>query len=222
MKESDLGALVVEWLTRDGWEVWQEVQVSAGCPRADIVAKRGPALAVVECKMSLSFDVLDQASAWASAANVCYAAVPLSKRPHVVGRVLRHLGIGLLTVARHGYRESTADDVRLSEQAEFRRKTPSRGRLLAALREEHKTWLAAGSKAGGHYTPFTATCAEVLARVKASPGIQTKALMDGIAHHYRSDATARSALTKWAQQGSIRGVMVKREGKKLTWWPQGA
>jgi hypothetical protein len=46
------------------WEVYQEVQLEAYRPIADIVATADPKVCVVECKLSLGFRVIEQVWRW--------------------------------------------------------------------------------------------------------------------------------------------------------------
>lgn len=213
ISEVDMARNVVAYLEAEKWECFKEVQLGWGSRRADIVAVRDPVIAVVECKLSLSLDVIEQAVGWKHHAHWCWVAVPRPKRGRRTGiarDVLRHYGVGMLEV-REG-------DVYVAERPELNRKPVCIDRLKAALREEQKTWAEAGSKSG-FYTEYAATCREVLERVRASPGITTKALIDGLQHHYATDASARASLLKWGARGSIKGVRVERSGKSACWFP---
>jgi Holliday junction resolvase len=65
-KEATLAAAVVRWLEREGWDVYQEVQVSApstsGERVVDIIALKGPIVWGIECKVSLTLPLLLQAA----------------------------------------------------------------------------------------------------------------------------------------------------------------
>ncbi len=75
--EVELARPVVAWLGDLGWEVFQEV--SAGGSVADIVARRGPVLWVVEVKRSLGLSLLGQAHAWKRRAHRVSVAVPAGR-----------------------------------------------------------------------------------------------------------------------------------------------
>jgi hypothetical protein len=57
--EADLAAVVVAWLQDSGAAVYQEVEVAGGV--ADIVARVGPELWIIETKLHLSLALLVQA-----------------------------------------------------------------------------------------------------------------------------------------------------------------
>lgn len=214
--EVDMARNVVAYLQSEKWECFKEVQLGWGSRRADIVAVRDPIVAVVECKLSLSLEVIEQAVGWKHHAHWCWIAVPRLKSGRRMGialDILRHYGLGLIEV-REG-------DTTVAVRPLLNRKPMCLDRLKSALREEQKTWAEAGSKSG-FYTEFAATCREVLERVRTSPGITTKALIDGLQHHYATDASARASLLKWGSRGSIKGVRVERNGKEMRWFPMEA
>jgi hypothetical protein len=188
-KESDLAAVVVRWLQDADWDVYQEVQVFAFSQRADIVARRGAVLWVIESKLRFSFEVIDQAERWRWLANRVSVAVPESAGNRVSAqRVLKLLGVGLLLVPvpegeAGRSRSFTQESVREAVPPTFVRREGER--LRQALCEEHKTFAAAGSQ-GGYYTPFNAT---------------------------------RGALSKWILSGKIPGVRVEWINRKMKLFP---
>lgn len=88
-------------------------------------------------------------------------------------------------------------------------------RLKDDLREEHKTWAEAGNAAGKRWTPFQGT-AEALKRIVRRRGeVPFKDLIDELAHHYATDASARRSLQALIEQGVIPGVELRRDGGAL-------
>ena len=211
MPETDVGAPVVAWLNADGWEVFQEVKASlkdSRAPVADIVAKRGPVLWIIECKKHLGTAVLDQLIYWnrRHMANFYSAATTTGKaNPESIDFILQGFGIGTIYVRD--------DEVTVGTNPKFQRHGKWQG-IEQFLHEDQKTRLAAGSKGGNVSTPFQRTCDQLRNMVKAGP-ISPKDAIQALEHHYACDSTARSSLVKWAQQGSIKGVMLKRDGRKL-------
>jgi hypothetical protein len=61
IKETDVAAAVVRWLTEMGWEVYQEVSLGAGARTIDLVATRDRLVWAIECKVSFGVPVLAQA-----------------------------------------------------------------------------------------------------------------------------------------------------------------
>ena len=67
--ERELAAPVVEWLSAQHFEVYQEVELHSRV--ADIVAVDGKRVWVIECKRTMSLDLLDQANRWRWLATWC-------------------------------------------------------------------------------------------------------------------------------------------------------
>ncbi len=214
-REAKLASLVVEHFEEAGWDVFQEV--TFGGPVADIVVTRksregAPLIGVIECKTSLSLDLIGQAVHWTKYANWVWAAYPMSRASeHGFGAtVLRHYGIGTVPV---GHSEVTK-----GAPPTFRRKIDKR--LFDTLRPEHQSGFAkAGSNAGGHYTPFKGTCLQLCRLVESSPGITLKEAIRKMTHHYSRDSVAAACLAKYLKSGVIQGVMERHEGGKTLLFP---
>ena len=105
MPETDVAKAVVAWLQGLRWTVYQEVQVSSYGRTADIVAVNHHALWVVESKLCLSIDVIEQALRWAGNAHYISVAVPAGTRRssqlfsgNLIHAVLEWQRVGLLLV----------------------------------------------------------------------------------------------------------------------------
>lgn len=214
MRETDLAKHIVDWLTADGWEVYQEVQPGLLAHVADIVAVRRGMLWVIECKLTLSLEVIGQAEHWRQMANWSSVAVPRAKRSggrDAARRVCRLLGVGMLSVDRSG--SVTIDTPPTMNRAPIEL-------LRRALDEGHKTAAPAGTNGGGRYTPFRRTCEHLARYVAKHPGCSLKDAVDATRHHYASDSTARSCLAKWIELGRVAGVRMEREGRKIRLYEQ--
>lgn len=211
--ESDLAKVVVEYLREQGWEVYQEVKLK-GSGVADIVAVQGQIVWVIESKMSLGFAVLEQAWKWQRYAHYVSVAVPVGygkvKGRQLANQMMRSLGIGHLEVSP-GW-------VRVYAPPSLNRRAAAKA-LRDSLNEKHKTYAQAGNADGRHWSPFKQTCDDIRVAVATSPGITMKDLLERITTHYRSLATARSSIVFWARHGKIKGVEVRREGRRLTLHP---
>jgi len=208
--EADLARPLVAWLEDLGWDVYQEVAMHAYGRRADIVAKRGPILWVIETKLRLGWEVLTQAEFWLLHAHRVSVGVP-TVFP-AAERIGRLLGIGFLSV--YG---ASIDCVQEVVRPAFRRRVQPR--LGQCLREEHKVYGEAGNAASQYYTPFKATCRAVLEVVKQEPGINLKDLIVRAPHHYATPESARCSIAKWADEGKIPGIRVERKGRLIHLYP---
>lgn len=219
--EADLAAIVVRWLTDMRWDVYQEVQFCQGGRVADIVATQNGILWVIECKTSLGLAVIEQAEWWTTWANLASVATPVrqivgwsarsysarSKQARSDGfadRVAGAFGIGSLRIAHGEIREALRPVLR-------RRVMPD---LRDCLTPEMKHYAEAGNAAGRFFSPFKATCDNLRRYLAEHPGATIKAAVEGIEHHYRAPATARSCLAHWIVAGKVKGVEARYDGKR--------
>jgi hypothetical protein len=208
--EVDVATEAVAWLTADSWDPHFEVTLPGSKDRADIVATRDGKLVVVETKLTLSFDLLEQGFRWKPYANAVWVAVPAAQP--TPGRRLayrvaeKYLMIGVLEVG-DGSPKIRAPAPELSRMDDA---------LLLALRPEHKTFARAGSPAGGQATPYKTTCEALRSFVSDNPGCTAEEATASIRHHYRSNDKAAEYLLKDAKNGEIEGVKV---GWRQRLWP---
>ena len=197
------------WLLADGWDCYFEVAPwGAGAPRADIVATRGPLLAIVECKLTLSMALLEQCRVWAKYAHLTWAAVPWCSPTKLRLDVCELVGCGLVGFGRWS-----------DSGGSVKRSAPLRRRVDHARIRRHLGEAQAQTKPGASHsfsTPFTATCTRLRALVRAQGGrIAVKEAIGQLEHHYSSPACARSSLISRAESGVVDGVRVVREGKAV-------
>ena len=217
--EKELAAHIISYLREDGFDVYQEVPFNGVA--ADIVATRGPLLAVVETKKNLGLDVLEQCCGWLNYANIVYAGVWKPKRSQTTfgRRVAAKYGIGTIEVNVPKLNpDNTRADINI--KPEYRRKILPN--LRDALRPEMMTgeYGAAGTNRGGRFTPFKQTCEELLRIARAEPGIEIKRAISKIRkHHYSSDSAARVNIKNHIESGIITGLTLAREDGKLVLRP---
>ena len=210
ISEVELGHRVSSWLADQEYELFPEVQVNSYGKIADIVARKGRLLVVVELKTRLSFRVVEQASHWIGRAHMVYIAVATEGQGRLMRKILDMLGIGLLVSGSLG----TEEMVRPS----FYRRTSTD--LKRALERANPTYAEAGNSNGKRWTPFKATCEAVLLYVQENPGARIKEIVDNVKTHYSSPKTAHSCIIGWAKEGKIPGICLKRDGHYWTVWPE--
>lgn len=185
--EQDLAAHVVALLHEMGREVFQEVNTGWG--RADIVARRGKILWVIECKMSFGLAVIEQAWNHVRGGRVHYVSVAVPKtniNGWLAEDICKKFGFGIISVNLKHSQPETREDTRPM----FNRKATG-----LPLHEEQKTWCMAGSACGGHYTPFKGTVRSLVSLVEKHPeGLPFADAIKKIDHHYSSFATAKTCL----------------------------
>jgi len=203
--EQLLARAVVEWLTVGGWEVYQEVATPQG--RADIVAVRGAVRWAIEVKTQLNLAVMDQAYRNAAWFHFSSIAIPAPARlPFATPRnwalahdIAQKLGFGVLRlIPRHGGEEH---QVKQDIAPKLNRRPGT-----VHLHEEQKTWCAAGSNHGGHFTRFQSTVQRLTRYISGRPGISLKEALKAIDHHYASIPSGTAALSKLIREGVIDGV----------------
>lgn len=211
--EEQVAEVVVAWLEARGYEVFQEVELVNGGIRADIVAKRGPELTIVETKTSASLALLYQAMERRRFAHRVYVAVPLHAR--AMREVCSALGVGLLEVKVPPQYEESWNPARCEEVVSSKRWNTKPVKLMSRLRPEHKTAARAGSTTGGHWSRWRDTCAQLSVVVAREPGLKLKDAVSQIKHHYSSGRVAISTMGAHVREGRVTGV--KLENGAL--WP---
>lgn len=203
--EAMLASKVVAELQRQGFKTYEEVSTGYGAKRADIVALRGPVVAVVECKVSFSMKLTDQLTGWLGLAHVVIGACGFTKLGIASRRYLRREGIGLWMVGFDEIREEISP--RLLRRADTRR-------IKRDLCPEMKSgeYAKAGTQ-GGYWTPFQATCRDLKRVVAEHDGIELRAALKAIKHHYANERSAVSSIPDIIKRGLLDGIVC--EGRPL-------
>lgn len=209
--EERIAAVVVEWLEAMGYDVYQEVELRNGGIRADIVARRGPELTIVETKSSPSLALLYQCMERRRFAHRVYAGVHVVRGSGAFDEACKELGIGLLRVGL-GSPGSSWDVDRVEELAPSRRWNSKPLKLASRLRAEHKTHAKAGARTGGHWSRWRDTCEQLAKQVRFMPGITLKAAMQHVTHHYSSSRVAISTMGTHVREGRVVGVRFEAGG----------
>jgi hypothetical protein len=170
-READLYPAVKAYLQRQGYDVKGEVGA------ADIVARRGDDLLIVELKLGFSLTLLHQAVDRLSVTDLVYVAVPAGGKDKALKanvKLARRIGFGVMTVRlRDGFVEVLADPgpyaARLSK--------PKRSRLIRAFDRLQGDPNAGGATRHGIVTGYrqdALRCARFLAVHGPSKGAKVK------------------------------------------------
>lgn len=203
MKETELAEVAIAWLEEQGCKVYQEVPVGKG--RADLVGKIGDKIHIVECKVSLTFDLFAQAIDRKPYGHWIWICVPQTQQVSS-GRLLAYKyaqsqDIGVIEVSKTG-------SMRVRSEASINRYCTRSKEVISILTEEMNKMGKAGSP-GTYWTPFKSTCAAIEQMVRPyENGMPLKDALKALGknHHYSSDNIARSCLKEWALQNKIIGV----------------
>jgi hypothetical protein len=199
--ETDVAKQVIAYLSDLRWEVFQEVTGQQG--RADIVARQGSIIWIIETKTTFGLPVIEQARRWIPHAHRVSVGTP--RYPgQFAQEVCRNFGIGIICSGRDARDVSEPLNPRLNRK-------PWK---MPKLCEEHKTYAEAGTNGGGYFTPFRRTIRIIEDLMREHPqGIKMKDLVDQVDHHYASNSSARQHLSKWLIGGHIPGYGIRQEGR---------
>lgn len=205
--EAEMASVIVNWLKAEHWEVFQEVRLSYGEHRADIVARMGKIIHVIETKLTAGMDVLDQALFWRRYAHLVTIAYPRPKtqKMPIFFRICEDYGFGRIQVDG----DLDHPHISYSRGTVLRKIEP---RLSESLVEDQKICAVAGTK-GGYWTPFYNTCREVSRFVKVHNGCSFKELMDGIETHYSSKESGKQSIAFWIKKGKIPNIQIEYIGR---------
>lgn len=220
LKETDLAQHAIDYLTKEHWDVYPEVQLFLLGRVADIVAKHNRLIWVVECKTTLTLDVMAQADHWRYYANYVSICVPAIKRKaystnkgrEFAYRVLKEKGIGVIEVDTWG--ETTF--INTKNGPALNRKASS-SYFHNCLHDGHRIMGVAGSSNAERWTPFKQTVADITNFVKNNDGCSLKDAIDNVDHHYASYSTARSSIYKFLGTSVIPDIKVEynSSGKRI-------
>jgi len=220
VSEQDVAAIVVDYLEQLGADVYQEVECQGGV--ADLVARVGAEIWIVEVKTSFSLALLLQAMDRRRCAHRVVIAAPYTRNIRDVGVVCEALGIGVWQV-RVPDPSSTWEQPEVRQLVTSARHNRRPVELAKRLEPGHKTHAKAGAVgAAGRWTPFRRTCEALAAVVSREPGVLLKQAIDQIEHHYATDANARSSMLKWIEVGRVPGVELRRTNGAALLYPRAA
>lgn len=222
-KEADLGPPVIRWLENHRWDVYQEVPLGSVAPRADIAARLGSIVCVVELKLGLSFDLIAQARDWTRTAHWVFVAIPEVAPSRGLREglcYLRHLGIGAMVV-QCGSTLAPEATVKVWHLPKIQRGIyrPYTEAFIKNMVPERKALTTAGTNRVA-WSPFKQTCERVADYVAAHPGVSIKEVVAHVEHHYASEGGARTNIMTWAESGYIPGVRVERRNGRKALFPE--
>lgn len=239
-KETDLAKAVVNYLRGLGWKTYNEVAFWTGSKRADIVAEKNGLIWIVEIKVRLSYNVIEQVLGWRGKAHYLSVAARIRSRgSELIDHLLDYYGIGYIPVEVTTLKSLNSETQRVDYTTSYgvpcehdEHKNP---KILSKCRQHHayiKRWIVpflnddlnqfeAGNNCADYWSPFKQTRRNVIEFVKRNPGCTLKHLSESIDHHYGNNAAAKSALYGWITNGVISEIRLARDGKFVRLFLQG-
>ena len=207
MKESELAKLITDKFESDGYEVYKEVvNTGNGKNRADIIVVKDGEYTVIETKMSFGLTVIEQAFKWKLFSHYSYVALPRSTKRNARKfgyNMCLDYGIGVIDVGKKG-------DIKIVHESAY-----NDNPVLPQLYEEQKEQIAGAKPSKGSYiTPFRITCNKLTQYIIDNGEMNITTAISNIEHHYKSDASAKNALTKLIKMGVLEQLIVYKEGRK--------
>lgn len=191
MKEVELAEHVIAWLQEQHWEIYQEVEFRRMGGRADIVAVRHGIIWIIETKMAMSLEVLQQASHWPSH----YRSIGVPKARRNANRDYRvakdYYRVGVIEVSLGG------DVQEVIKPPAYLKNHKTSKIMIGQLVEQHKTFAKAGTNKGGYYTPYRNTMITIKRFVENKPGCTIDDVFDSIGKmHYASKMSFKGNVLK--------------------------
>jgi hypothetical protein len=205
--ETDLARQAMKVLSDLGFDLYQEVPYGG---RADIVGVlAGRTVCVCEVKASLSFDVIAQAKRWHGVAHWVFVAIPwiklVSDGRRLARDICEQLGIGIIEIQEHSNKIVRYPRLERSARPEG---------LLKVIKPEHKTFAPAGSN-GKFWSPWRDSVSRLVRAVCTQPGMTLKELIEGVPHHWGTNASAKGCIARQIQSGIIKELRLEVKDKQM-------
>lgn len=199
LSEKTIAVSVQNWLLSQNWDCFPEAQIRHRGPRADIIAIKGPLMWVLETKLSLNLQVIEQALRW-KGLGALYTTVavlkPKRKRQNrftwysdFVDRFFRQEGLGLILIDNENLSISEVIEPRL-----HRYNYPRSKRIVKQLDPRMKQYLPGSSGKEGYSSPYRRTMENALKYIQQKNSCSINDLLNNIETHFRIRTKARRFL----------------------------
>ncbi len=228
--EEQLATVAVSHLQEMGYETYEEVHLGPG-PRPDIVGLQGSRIAIVEVKRSMSLTLLNQIMHWRGQVHYVYGAIGAGRIGMAADRLCRQEGLGLWQIDSNMWGQNVTPDITRAtitsalDARMYRHKTAlwTLDRIREACNDHNRSgssWAAAGSKAGGYWTPFAQTRRELGRMVKKDPGKKMEEYLAAMSHHYASINSGKASLYDLIRRGILKEFELRRGERGFRVYPR--
>lgn len=187
MKETELAEKFIEYFS-DNYEIYKEVPA---CGIIDFVAKSDNTTIAVEVKLSLNFDVIEQANRNKGYCDYSYIAVPCPKSTHFGYQICKMLGIGVIVFDEWGNIHEKVNPIKNRHNRYFKLKL-----------EPYMMRSVAGSK-NDRMTEFKVTIENIVQYIKRHPDCTLKECLENTKYHWSNFSGAKSCIYQWIKNGVI-------------------
>ncbi|MDB6096020.1 MAG: hypothetical protein JWM09_298 [Francisellaceae bacterium] len=197
--EKHLGLAVQAWLTLEDWDCFPEAQLRNRGPRADLIAVKYPYVWVIETKLSMSLQVIEQAIRWKTIGAIftSIAVIKPRRKRHqkscwyseFIDRLLRQEGIGLLLIDKWDLSVIEAIEPKLNRY-NYQRSL----NILNNLHEQMKNYIPGSTAKEGYSTPAKRALNDSLNYIKKMRFCSIDELLINVKTHYRIRSKARKFL----------------------------
>lgn len=199
--EAELARVVSYYLEANRHTVFHEIAASYGIP-CDIASmyseSGGKIVTIVECKMSITFGLIEQAIERTRWGNYVYVAIPwyrrnaMRKYQRTLNTLQRAHGFGVMSVWPD---QEKGLGVRITRQSKFCPDAATE-HILDLMESGAPCRGEAGSPSPKQLTHFRVTMHRIAEFVRANPGMDLYTVIDRIDHHYATKNSAYQALRK--------------------------
>lgn len=202
-KEAKLALIIRDYFNNKGYTTYGEVIHKSS--RCDLIAKKDEEIIAVEVKMTFSFKLLQQAEYWLDKSNYVYIVVPSvfrRKKRNFAIKVAKKFGIGVFEINKSG-------KIKLICDAKL-----NKIKYNITLYKEQQQTISSNS-CNNYVTPFKLTVKKLNEFMEDKNKYVFKDLINEINHHYKSDKSAISALSKLIKDNVIDGYYFTKNGRTL-------
>lgn len=209
--ERELAALVINWLHDFQWEVYQEVSLSTcGGIRADIVAKQGRIVWVIETKCAFGMQVLAQAWNWRPHAHYVSIAVPYRKGTRSTysfeNKIIKDHGIGYIEINSPHRGCTVYEDIKPKL---------NRNAVLPQILDIHRYYSEAGNSDCDYYSDFKHTKNRIISNVIKNGSMLFSDLLDKTENHYRTPSSFKACMLQHIGSNTIPELVTFKDNNKL-------
>jgi len=204
MKETELAQKFIDFFD-DKYEIFKEVPAEG---IIDFVAKFNNITIAVEVKLSLNFDVIEQAKKNKFYCTYSYIAVPEPKHKHFGYEICEMLGIGVLV-----YKSGNFNEIKEYIKPNVNRHLYNK---FYRLNLEPYMKLSKAGAATDRITPYKITIDRMVNYIRRHPNCKLKDCLNNIDFHWSNITSAKGCIYAWLNKGIIKEFYIENSVLYLT------